>query len=367
MITKVEINGYKSIKHQVIDLNSINILIGGNGVGKSNFISIFSLIRNIYERNLQRYVIDKGGADSFLHFGKKVTDAISLDFYFGEQGPNGAINEFNCFKIVLAEARDELFIVKTGTSFFNGIWHDRTYEENVRESEFSTINQGQAYWVNDRLKEFEVYHFHDTGDKSPMKGKSNIDDNFALRRDGSNIASFLYYLQVSHPKHFYRIERTIKSIAPFFDKFTLRPDRLNPNLIQLEWKEVGAVDGYFNANNLSDGTLRFICLATLLMQPEPPTTIIIDEPELGLHPVAVNKLAGLIKRAATEVQIIISSQSVNLVDNFGPEDLIVSDRKDNQSIFSRLNEESLTAWLKDYTLGEVWEKNVIGGLPLDRM
>lgn len=142
------------------------------------------------------------------------------------------------------------------------------------------------------------------------------------------------------------------------------PNRLNEQLIQLEWKQAGAVDTYFNAYQLSDGTLRFICLATLLLQPNLPQTIIIDEPELGLHPVAVNKLAALIKKASAKTQIIISTQSVNLVDNFGPQDIIVVDRKDNATVFNRLDAESLDVWLKDYSLGEIWEKNVIGGQPL---
>lgn len=143
------------------------------------------------------------------------------------------------------------------------------------------------------------------------------------------------------------------------------PNRLNEQLIQLEWKQKGTVDTYFNAYQLSDGTLRFICLATLLLQPDLPKTVIIDEPELGLHPVAVNKLAALIKKASREAQIIISTQSVNLVDNFELEDIIVVDRKDNATVFNRLDSENLAHWLEDYSLGEIWEKNVIGGQPLN--
>ena len=171
-------------------------------------------------------------------------------------------------------------------------------------------------------------------------------------------------LKEKFPKHFARIEKTVASVSPFFDGFNLMPNRLNEQLIQLEWKQAGAVDTYFNAYQLSDGTLRFICLATLLLQPNLPQTIIIDEPELGLHPVAVNKLAALIKKASAKTQIIISTQSVNLVDNFGPQDIIVVDRKDNATVFNRLDAESLDVWLKDYSLGEIWEKNVIGGQPL---
>lgn len=362
MITKLVIKGYKSIKEQAVDLGPINIVIGGNGVGKSNLISIFSLIRNLYERNLRGYVIQKGGADSFLYFGRKQTQAIDIEVYFGT-----VEKDINRFMVKLLESQDKLYIGYLRTAFFTGYqtWSTTEYENSVEESQFRDINTGQAYWVNDRLKEFDVYHFHDTGDNSPMKGFCNIDDNRSLKRDGSNIAAFLYYLQQKEAKHFFRIEKTIQSIAPFFEKFELAPDRLNERQIQLEWKESGSVDSYFNAYHLSDGTLRFICLATLLMQPHPPKTIIIDEPELGLHPVAINKLAGLIRKASNQAQIIISSQSVNLVDNFSPEDIVVADREHKQTIFKRLNKSDLKVWLDEYSLGEVWEKNIIGGQPSD--
>ena len=154
----------------------------------------------------------------------------------------------------------------------------------------------------------------------------------------------------------------VRSVAPYFEKFNLNPDRLNPDKIRLEWKEKGS-EAYFNAKHLSDGTLRFIALATLLLQPEAPQVIIIDEPELGLHPFAINKLAGLIKKASANTQIIISTQSVNLVDNFEPEDIITVDREDGQSVCHRQSSETLKDSLADYSISDLWNKNVIGGRP----
>jgi len=356
MIKKIQIIGFKSIKSCEIDLRPINILIGGNGVGKSNFIAVFSLVKAIYNANLSEYVIKKGGANGLLHFGKKVTQEIYLNLNF---------NNTNKFMVTLGEAQDALYIKSTDTAFFEGIWHKKNYEKNQKESNFKGIYSGQAFWVNDRLKEFEVYHFHDTGDSSPMKGFSNVDDNHTLKKDGSNIAAFLLYLKEKHPKHFIRIEKTIASIAPFFEKFVLAPSNRNEQLIKLEWKEKGGEDYYADAYNLSDGTLRFICLATLLMQPEPPKTIIIDEPELGLHPVAINKLAALIRKVSKQSQVIISTQSTNFIDNFEPDDIIVSDRKNNETVFKRLDKKALIGWLEDYSIGEVWEKNIIGGQPFN--
>jgi predicted ATPase len=192
---------------------------------------------------------------------------------------------------------------------------------------------------------------------------NELNDNRSLRENGRNLAAFLYYLQQKHPQSFQRIENQIRSVAPFFDRFDLEPDRLNETQIELRWLEKGS-DAYFNAYDLSDGTLRFMALTTLLMQAELPKTIIIDEPELGLHPFAINKLAAMIKRAAAQgSQVIVSTQSVGLIDNFEPEDIITVDREDDQSVFRRFDSEELKEWLEDYTLGELWNKNVIGARP----
>jgi predicted ATPase len=359
MITRLKIEGYKSIRSQELDLRPINILLGGNGVGKSNFISVFSLIRNIYNQTLQDFVKTKGGADSFLHFGKKNTERIHIELYFGSNS-----NDTNKYLIDLKESQDKLFIASTKTGYLHiSKWYPQNIESNQWESTLRNIQGGQAHYLNLWLREFDVYHFHDTGDKSPMKGTANINDNRYLKSNGSNISSFLYYLKLKHQKHFSRIEKTVQSIAPFFDRFVLEPSRLNEDLIQLEWREKGFSEAYFNAYHLSDGTLRFICLATLLMQPEPPQTIIIDEPELGLHPVAINKLASLIRHASNSTQVIISTQSINLIDNFDPQDIIVTDRTEEGSVFYRLNPAGLESWLKEYTLGDIWGKNLFGAQP----
>lgn len=360
MITRIELKGYKSISSLELNLNPINILLGGNGVGKSNFISIFSLLRNVHNGDLQNYVQKKGGADSLLYFGRQNTSEISLAIFFKtKQGDE------NKFILELEVSQNSLFIKSIRTAYkWSYDWgEEKQYESNVSESKFQYINSGQAYWVNDRLKEFDVYHFHDTSDTSPMKSMVNINDNHRLKRDGSNLAAFLYYLKKIHPKFFKRIELTIRSIAPFFEEFILIPNRLNTQTIGLEWQEKNYPEVFFNAYHLSDGTLRFMCLATLLMQPKPPRTIIIDEPELGLHPVAINKLASLIRKASEKSQIILSTQSINLIDNFSPEDIIVTDRKENQSVFRRLKSEDYSNWLEEYTLGDLWGKNQLGAQP----
>lgn len=357
MINRIEIENFKSIREMNLELLPINILIGANGAGKSNFIGFFKLLKNMYERNLQNYIADEAGAENILYFGLKQSNYLKgvVEFnnknrYYFQLNPNQEGN---------------LYYYVEGTQF-NRDWGYSWDKENLgngyTESILSTKQNGRYGFVRWYMTSFKVFHFHDTSKTAKIKQPCHISDNQFMREDGANLSAYLYALQHTHPKDFKRIEMVIRSVAPYFDRFDLKPDRINPETIRLEWKEKGS-DAYFNAKHLSDGTLRFIALTTLLLQPEAPQVIIIDEPELGLHPFAINKLAGLIKKASANTQIIISTQSVNLVDNFEPEDIITVDRKDGQSVFNRQNSDMLKDWLTEYSISDLWNKNVIGGRP----
>jgi predicted ATPase len=363
MINRIKIEGYKSIKSLDLELKPINILIGSNGVGKSNFLSFFKLVNNICEQRLQNFVGKQGGADNLLHFGVKITNQLIGNVFFDNR---------NSYRFNLQPNIENTFLIhdeggfnsEYGFSFtYKDTWFYNVFTILSSESKINDVKGGIAKWVNNYLESLKIFHFHDTGEDSPLRSSCQINDNKFLRENGKNLSAFLYFLQEKHPKNFDRIQKTIKSIAPYFERFELSPDRLNESMIRLEWKEINQPDGYFNASHLSDGTLRFIALATLLMQPNLPEVIIIDEPELGLHPFAINKLAGLIRKASSISQIIISTQSVNFVDNFEPEEIVTVDRIGNESIFSRLKSEDLENWLSEYTIGDLWQKNVIKGQP----
>ncbi|HMQ61877.1 MAG TPA: AAA family ATPase [Flavilitoribacter sp.] len=356
MIERIIIENYKSIRRLDLPLQPINILIGANGAGKSNFISFFQLVNRLYEGTGREYTEEKG-ANSLLYRGVKHSNYLKglLDF-----------NNVNAYEFSLAARNDESMYLRNQYDYYNHANdHSKNYTTWNRKTTDSPYRDGVTYrnqYIKIHLSSFRVYHFHDTSDQSAMKRINQVDDNRYLKEDASNLASFLYLLQERFPKHFRQIEMTVQSIAPFFEKFDLRPRALQPDQIKLEWKEKGS-DMYLDAHNLSDGTLRFIALTTLLMQPEPPETIIIDEPELGLHPVAINKLAGLLYKASHQCQVIVGTQSVGLVNNFSPDCIITVDRKDEQSVFERLHEEKLHNWLEDFSLGELWNKKVIGGQP----
>ncbi|GAP73387.1 hypothetical protein SAMD00024442_84_5 [Candidatus Symbiothrix dinenymphae] len=343
----IEISGYKSIKHQKVDFKNINILIGANGSGKSNFISFFEFLNRLYNRNLQEYIALKGGEDKILHNGKKETEEISFEIGFG----SGA----NEYVVILWYGNDGFIFAKEILSYEGTEYSFRTSTKEAN------LKSAEKYWAKDAvqyLNGFRKYQFHDTGSNSPFTKMSHIEnDIFYLYEKGDNLAAFLYNIKKSNSIIYQRIIQTIQSIAPYFSDFFLQPN--SENYLRLHWKDKYS-DVVYGVNDLSDGTIRFIALTTLFMQPNLPDTIIIDEPELGLHPAAIAKLAGMIKSVASkQCQVILATQSTDLISHFQPEDVITVDLINGESLFKRLDSESLSLWLEDYTIDDLWKRNII--------
>ena len=359
-LDKIEIKGFKSIQDMQLELGPLNVLIGANGSGKSNFISAFQLLNQIVESNLQLFVAKSGGADTLLYFGQKVTDSVSLQIHSGTNGYKVKLVPSTPDALVFADER--CWYWREGYNKPYDIGLGTGHKETQLSKEANKPSGRVARYVLNILKSYQIYHFHDTGESAKIKQTGDINDNAALRPDASNLAAFLYLLRETQREHYDRIVKTVRLAAPFFDDFNLRPSPLNPSKIQLEWRERGS-DAYFNAHSLSDGTLRFICLTTLLLQPTLPATILIDEPELGLHPYAITLLASILRSVATQTQVIVSTQSVTLVNQFEPIDIIVVDREESESKFRRLEPQKVANWLDEYGLGDLWEKNILGGRP----
>ncbi|MDB9534702.1 AAA family ATPase [Dolichospermum planctonicum CS-1226] len=354
-LSRIILRGFKSLADCDIYLDQVNILIGCNGAGKSNFISFFRMVQEILDRHLQVFVSRQGGPDTILHFGRKTTEQLEIKLYF---------NDNTTYFATLEPTQDNRLMFSKeslgsvhGSEWEIGSGHFETHAYTGTERK---INE---YVLSDILP-WRVYHFHDTSDSAYVKQAAPINDNIYLRPDARNLAAFLYLLKNNYSQSYQQIFKTIRLVAPFFDNFLLRPSPHNQDVIELEWFEQGQ-DIPFKAHLLSDGTLRFICLATVFLQPTSlqPETILVDEPELGLHPYAITILASLMRAASREKQVIVSTQSVELLNEFTAKDVIVVDRKDGKSLLRRLNEDDLHEWLEDYSLGELWKKNIIGGRP----
>ncbi len=373
MLDKIELSGFKSIRQMELELGRLNVLIGANGAGKSNLVSFFKLINYLLSNGLQQYIASAGFADAMLYYGAKRTPQIIATLTFSTSAGKNVYH----MRLVNA-AQDVLIFADEAISFSR---HNMDTQAPLvslgaghRESMLGEIerivvadpiyNQKTAQVIKSIMQRWRVYHFHDTSGEAKMKKQGYIHDNHYLRSDGGNLAAFLYQMKIQNENYYNRIVGTLRSVIPFFGDFVLAPTALNPDYILLNWTEQGKEsETIFGPHQLSDGSLRLMALITVLLQPQLPELIIIDEPELGLHPYAISVLAGLLRSVSRQAQIIVSTQSVTLVDHLEPECVIVVDREEGQSIFRHLNENELKPWLDEYSLGELWEKNVLGGRP----
>ena len=354
MLDRVTIRGFKSIRAlDDFGLRPLNVLIGANGAGKSNFITFFDLLARMSEQRLQHFVEEHDGPDALLFGTRKRTRRIETKLTSGA-------NTYECSLVPMGRR----FMLESQTTW-SGPPESRTAPSEKRQG-------GHIAEVADRLSldlpglalgRWRLYHFHDTSTASPIRQAQATRDNLRLKPDAGNLAPFLRLLRERYPAEYRRVVDVVRLAAPFFREFVHRDDP--GERIELEWTDVTDPNTVRGPRQFSDGTLRFICLATLLLEPSrlQPMTILIDEPEIGLHPYALSLLGALLRQASQSRQVIVSTQSVDLVSELHPEDVVVVSRRDGESVFERLDCDRLSDWLEDYALGDLWKMNILGGRP----
>ena len=367
-IKSLEIKGYKSISSDyplTLNLDNINIFLGANGAGKSNIISFFKMLSFMMSGRFEEYVARAGSNQTILHFGSKKTPSISAKLRFENS------KSYDEYEFALTTATPNRLIIKDETI----TWGRKANElkpqtiqlkSNFTESGLVDTKDKTALIIRNILdRGCKVYQFHDSSNEGPLRQASPVNSANYLQAEGNNLASFLYLLKQNYPIEYKRIVSHVKLVVPQFRDFYLEPQN---NYISLNWVDTSLNDYVFNSHQLSDGSIRFIALATLLLQPDKtmPNVIIIDEPELGLHPYAIEQLAEIIKDASLHAQIIIATQSPALIDNFDVDNITVIERDEDKgcTIANKLNSEELQDWLEEYSNSELWNKNVIGGRPI---
>lgn len=357
------IKGYKTIKSiENFEPKPINILIGPNGAGKSNFISFFKFLSWMLNSDgkLQEYVAYLGGANDILHDGVDVTKSIDAEISLET---SSGLNEYKFSlmfakpdKLVFREEKYRFSSIKKGT---NAIWS--SCGVGHEEAKLPEVNNITSNTILTLLRKLIVYQFHNTSDTAPMRLKWSQADGRWLKQNGENLASFLYRIKTNEEVYYLRIVKYIRLVLPFFDDFELYDEF---GQILLRWKEKGTIK-VFNSGQASDGMLRTIALISLLAQNprDLPTVLFLDEPELGLHPSAIDAIAGLIKGASLHCQVFVATQSISLVNNFELDDLVVIDRRGRDSEYHRPISDDLQMYLEEFSTGQIWEKNIIGGRP----
>lgn len=365
-LRNISLKGFKSFSSDEgmnLSLGDINILLGANGAGKSNLLSFFKMLTAMTERRFQNYIATSGTADLFLYYGVKKTKKIEISFSFEDE--KAAIVKYD---IDLSYAiPDKLIIEKVALSGTNreGILGRGISQADFLESDLLDSRLHMMGPFNQFLSNCKVFQFHDTTPESQMRLASHIDNADYLQSNGGNLPAYLYRMKEEGAVYYDRIVAYIREIMPQFGDFYFQPN--TAGYVMLKWKDNTANDYIQLPQQISDGSLRFMALATLLLQPSDkmPSIIILDEPELGLHPAAISQLAEMVKQASQYAQIILATQSPQLADEFDPSQIIIVERDEVKAatIARHLDEERLKEWIEQYSISELWDKNVLGGRP----
>lgn len=365
----IHIRGYKSIEGkigQTIPLGDVTVLLGANGSGKSNLISFFKMLNSMSTGSFQQYV-GKQGVSRILFYGPKQTESISFILSFESE------SALSTYEVNLSyRLPDGLYISgEKITVLRKGEFRSQEYflTSNSVELELKKDKQNGSRDLYEVLSGIRTYQFHDTSDTAKIKDRGYVDEAKYLRSDAGNLAAFLKMLKEhdDYRKYYDRIVRHVQRVMPQFGDFDLESIPGKKDYVRLNWKDNTGSDYLFDPHQISDGTLRFMALATLLLQPPEllPRFIVLDEPELGLHPAAIAELAAIVRSASQKTQVLLATQSTRLVDEFSPEHLVIVERDEEKrcTVFAKLDVEQLKDWLSRYSISELWEKNVLGGQP----
>ncbi len=365
-LESISLKGYKSFRDAEVEFGDITVLLGSNGAGKSNLVSFFRMLNFLSMGALQDYIGRSGGSDSLLYYGRQTTAKMQAEVQFKGSGSTTR------YITSLADAAPDTLIFTEERVVFQQEDHPQPQDIllGVGHKE-SRLNEAQStdktcQVLFGMLSRCRSYQFHDTSLTANIRKSGYIEDAAYLRSDAGNLAAYLHAMQATHPGNYQRIVSTIRLVFPSFSNFVLEPSPRSEKYILLNWRERGHTDYLLGPHQLSDGTLRFMALATLFLQPteKMPSVIILDEPELGLHPYAISVFAGMAKSVATKTQVILATQSTRLVDEFEPSQIAVLELEEESGTqCKRLDPEKLSEWLEEYSLSELWEKNIFGGRP----
>lgn len=373
-LTRFRVAGYRSLRDVTLEPGAVTVLIGPNGSGKSNLLSALRLLPRLPTQSLQYYVRSQGGASHLLHQGPKVTPELAFELQFGPHVSYAA---------TLAFGGDDALFFGAERATSDGVEADlgSGHRESVLRSPPDPNMRLTGRTLSGYLAAISAFHFHDTSLGSALRINGRANDTREIRSDGANLTAHLLELRRSHDlaamASWRRINELVRQAAPFIKELTpvvvdpsVHPSYLdNPDVdlssasVRLDW--IDQRDNVFGPDQLSDGTLRFIALVTALAQPARrlPPFLSIDEPELGLHPAALSVLAGLIRSVSSRAQVVLATQSPALLDHFAPEEVVVCELVDGETHLRRLDPARLKDWLEEYTLAQLYDKNLLGGRP----
>ena len=392
MIKKIEIENFRSFRKTEIELKGLNVLIGPNGCGKSNFLDIFDIVHRASQKNLSKAIVDRGGFD-IIKFNDlfPYVDSLSLKLFISNLIYSFSLKEKTGSSVPIVDF-EKLTLIEEATDASDKSSEFDLLSRNTSEAEFfdkfnninTYITSSNQYFKENELIISAVYNSESNSEISNLKfWISNwrlyksipVNHDAVVRRpqllvpgdwlssNGDNLFSVFHYIRNDHIDIWEEIIEILQTFYPSFDNITIPSGGAAGNIMLCLKEKINDDSNNFYANQLSDGTIRLLSLLAILMHPYPPSLICIDEPETSMHPDWLHLLAELMQKASEKTQLIVATHSPELISRLKPEEVIVIEKEKGETTMKRLEEKELSKWLKDYTLGELWTSGHIGGRP----
>ena len=364
-IDSLDLKGFRSLADVQIDnVPNPMVLLGANGAGKSNILRFLQMLAETYQGRLAQFVLRQGGAGDQLFGGEERTRQINACASF-----HTALG-FNELSFTLAPASEDRLAIANEVLHFKphdgrGGLHLGPYPSGIESTFYRVCHSPKSDWrakaAVDALGDCLFYQFHDTSDDAPIKRRWDVQDNHRLLEHGGNLAAVLLHLRENDVARYNLIRRHIRRVLPEFDDFEIG---VTYGKSLLRWR-AKTTKQTFGGHLTSDGSLRAFCLITLLNLPDEllPSIVLLDEPELGLHPFAVSLVSHMVKALARERQVIVATQSPYFVDAFSLDEIVVLAMRDGKTLAKRFADGDFSHWLEEHSTGELWWMNLLGGYP----
>ncbi len=381
---RIHIQGFRRLADIDLQLKPLNVMIGANGCGKTSLLEVFSLLSASAAGALKSQIKDLGGLDANLtvqksHGGRKsefirielergVTDHAPLKYSLSLR-PGGTSYQIPDESLTQHNDPSQPGPMKYIESVYSRVRYFDTEHKKLKpptwefdETESALSQVGKMYQEPEKfratLASSTHYHALDVGTRAPVRLPQPMREAKLPGKDGEDLVTCLYWMREADPDRFETIEDTLRVAFPAFERLNFPP--VASGLLALTWKEKGLKHPFY-LHQLSEGTLRFLWLVTLLYSPGLTEATLLDEPEVSLHPELLAVLAGCLRDASHRTQLIVATHADRLVRFLTPDEVITFDVENGIANATRAGDLGLDAWLKEYTLDQVWEHGRMGG------
>jgi predicted ATPase len=375
----ISVKGFRRLQHTELEMRALIVMIGANGSGKTSFLDILSMLAASASGNLRNILQLKGGLNEILTRGRaqeleiaismKVPDAEPLRYSLA-LSPKGLsyevrdetltqqrkLNKSEPFKYIESHGLDIKYF-QEGSGLLRPNW-----EHNPLETSLSQVPKMYREPENLRksLASCTYYGALDVSEKSPIRLPQAMRPAKLPGASGEDLVSCLYDLRETDQYRFEMVENIISAAFPDFERLNFPP--VAAGTISMTWTDRNFPQPIY-VHELSEGTLRFLWLVTLLQSQSLTTVTLLDEPEVSLHPDLLRHLAYLMREASKHTQLIVATHSDRLIRFLNPHEVLICDLEEGEAKMTWADSLNLDKWLEDYSLDQIWSMNVMGGRP----